>query len=59
MNLFVEIMFLPMSKVKSTNIIGMAIELFKHMKSCGMLPNDATYNIMIDIRLCSCFHDDS
>ncbi|KAM6600779.1 hypothetical protein CsatA_020388 [Cannabis sativa] len=28
--------------------IGMAIELFKHMKSCGMLPNDATYNIMID-----------
>ncbi|KAF4355502.1 hypothetical protein F8388_015256 [Cannabis sativa] len=29
--------------------IGMAIELFKHMKSCGMLPNDATYNIMIDL----------
>ncbi|XP_062092087.1 pentatricopeptide repeat-containing protein At1g76280 isoform X2 [Humulus lupulus] len=26
----------------------MAIELFKHMKSCSVLPNDATYNIMID-----------
>ncbi|PON90448.1 Ribosome biogenesis protein [Trema orientale] len=26
----------------------MATELFKHMRSCGVLPNDATYHIMID-----------
>ena len=26
----------------------MAIEIFKRTKSCGVLPNDATYNIMID-----------
>ena len=26
----------------------MAIEIFKNMKSCGIPPNAATYNIMID-----------
>lgn len=26
----------------------MAIEIFKHLKSCGFRPNAATYNIMID-----------